>query len=195
MEEFEDQIETWTVVVDADTRSLQKELANASGFGRQFSRSLIGAFNGIAAKGKGLSDVLRKLALDLSNVVLKAALRPLEKGLDQVFSGLLSGGLGLGGGAPAALPVPFAKGGVIQNPVTFPLGRGGVGLAGERGAEAIMPLARSADGRLGVVAQGGSSASNITINISTPDAESFRRSQSQVAATLSRAVSMGQRNL
>lgn len=196
MDEFEDQIETWTVVVDADTRSLQRELNVASGLGRQFSRSLIGAFDGIAVKGKGLGEVLRGLALDLSNIVVKAAFRPLEKGFESVVSGLFSGGFGLGGagGGAAALPVPFAKGGVIQSPVAFPLGRGGSGIAGERGAEAIMPLARSADGRLGVVAQGGGGTS-IVVNISTPDAQSFQRSQSQVAAALSRAVSLGQRNL
>jgi hypothetical protein len=33
------------------------------------------------------------------------------------------------------------------------------------------------------------------MNISTPDAEGFRRSESQIAAMLSRAVSRGQRNM
>jgi hypothetical protein len=36
---------------------------------------------------------------------------------------------------------------------------------------------------------------SITVNVSTPDAESFRRSEGQIAAMLSRAVSRGQRNL
>lgn len=73
---------------------------------------------------------------------------------------------------------------------------GRAGLMGERGAEAIMPLARGADGRLGVRASGsGGAAMNITMNVTTPDIEGFRRSQAQVAAMLSRTVAHGQRNL
>ena len=36
---------------------------------------------------------------------------------------------------------------------------------------------------------------NVTFNVTTPDAESFRRSETQVAAMLTRAVGLGQRNL
>jgi hypothetical protein len=35
----------------------------------------------------------------------------------------------------------------------------------------------------------------IVMNISTPDAESFRRSEAQVSASLARAVARGQRSL
>ena len=65
---------------------------------------------------------------------------------------------------------------------------------GEAGAEAIMPLTRGADGSLGVRAHGSARPVHITMNISTPDVDSFRRSQGQVAAQLSRAVARGQRN-
>jgi phage-related minor tail protein len=64
---------------------------------------------------------------------------------------------------------------------------------GEAGPEAIMPLARGADGKLGV--RGGQGAMNVTVNIAAQDAESFRRSQSQVAALITRAALRGQRNL
>jgi phage-related minor tail protein len=92
------------------------------------------------------------------------------------------------------MPVPFAGGGIIQSPVSFPLAGGRVGLAGESGPEAILPLARGPDGRLGVAAQTGAAAS-IVFNVTTPDADSFVRSQSQVAAMVARAAAMGQRNL
>ncbi len=89
---------------------------------------------------------------------------------------------------------PFAEGGVVASPTYFPLGRG-LGLMGERGAEAVMPLARGPDGRLGV--RGGASARPVSVNvtISTPDADSFRRSEAQVSAALARAVARGQRGL
>jgi lambda family phage tail tape measure protein len=87
---------------------------------------------------------------------------------------------------------PFAKGGVIEGASLFPM-RGGAGLMGEAGPEAIMPLKRGVDGRLGVAATQGASV-QVTMNISTPDAASFQRSQSQIAAQMSRALHMGRRN-
>jgi phage-related minor tail protein len=189
-------IETWTVAVTADTSSLQQELANATRYGRQFSTALINAFEGVALRGRSLSDSLRALALSLSRMALQAAFQPLEQGLASLFSGLLSGGVAFakGGVVQNAMPVPFAAGGVIASPIAFPLAGGRMGLAGERGPEAIMPLARGPDGRLGVRAQGGGGVS-VTFNVTTPDAESFRRSETQIAALLARAVALGQRNL
>jgi phage-related minor tail protein len=191
-----DPIETWTVAINADTSALQAELRAAAGLGRQLTHALGNAFTGVAIKGKGLSDVLRTLALRLSEIVLKAALRPVEQGLGNFLTGLFSGGLGFakGGAIRQGMPVPFAQGGVIQSPIAFPLAGGRLGIAGERGAEAIMPLSRGPDGRLGVAARGGSGVS-VTFNVTTPDAESFRRSETQVAAMLARAVAVGQRNL
>lgn len=51
--------------------------------------------------------------------------------------------------------VPFAKGGVVTGPRTFPMRGGRTGLMGEAGPEAIMPLTRTAGGGLGVRASGG----------------------------------------
>src|SRR5690606_1673845 len=50
--------------------------------------------------------------------------------------------------------IPFAKGGVVDGPTLFPMFGDKVGLMGEAGPEAIMPLKRGPDGKLGVVAQG-----------------------------------------
>ena len=188
--------ETWTVAVDADISGLQEQLAQATRFGRQFGFALTNAFQGVAFRGKDLGDVFRSLAMSLSRMAMQAAFKPLEQGVGSLIGGLLSGGIGFakGGVVQNALPVPFASGGVIASPVTFPLAGGRMGLAGEAGPEAIMPLTRGSDGKLGVRAQGGSGVS-VTINVSTPDAESFRRSETQIAAMLSRAVAMGQRNL
>ena len=195
--------ETWTVRVVADTTGFQESLKAAAGHGRQFSSALVTAFDGVAVKGKGLGDVMKSLALSLSDMVLKAAFKPLDQGFNALLSGLFSGG---GGGASAlafakggvlsqGLPVPFASGGIIQSPITFPLGNGRTGLAGEAGPEAILPLTRGSDGRLGIAAQGGGAGLSVTFNGVASDAESFRRSEAQVSAMLARAVSLGQGNL
>jgi phage-related minor tail protein len=81
---------------------------------------------------------------------------------------------------------------VIGTPSYFPLMDGGVGLAGEAGPEAIMPLQRGPDGRLGIAGQGGNT---IHVSIATPDVDSFRRSESYVTGQIARAVARGQRSL
>ena len=86
--------------------------------------------------------------------------------------------------------MPFAKGGVVGAPTYFALGHG-LGLMGEQGAEAVMPLARGPDGRLGVQSGGGGRPVSVTVNIATPDVESFRRSEAQVSA----APARGQRGM
>ncbi|HEX5998057.1 MAG TPA: phage tail tape measure protein [Hyphomicrobiaceae bacterium] len=188
---------TLTVAIDADTRPLQAQLAGLTTLGNRFGSALSRSFVDVALKGKDLGDVLRSLALRLSEIALKAAFAPLTSAIGNGLAGLFSGGLGFAQGAVLrqGLPVPFAQGGVIASPVAFPLAGNRIGLAGERGPEAILPLARGADGNLGVRAEGGRGGINVTFNIATPDIESFRRSETQLAALLARAVAQGQRNL
>jgi phage-related minor tail protein len=73
--------------------------------------------------------------------------------------------------------------------------RSGIGLMGEAGPEAVMPLTRGPDGKLGVAAARPQAGPVVTVNISTPDVEGFQRSRGQVAAQLARAVSRGNSRL
>ncbi|MBN8532655.1 MAG: phage tail tape measure protein [Rhizobiales bacterium] len=164
----------------------------------QFGKSLSAALAKGIVQGKGFEDILKTIGQRFIEIGLKAALKPLEG----LFTGLVSGGVGglsnlFGGlfGGGGASVTPFASGGVISTPHFFPMGRG-LGLAGERGAEAILPLARGPDGRLGVASNAGRGGPvTVSMNIQTPDAESFRRSEAQVSASLARAVARGQRSL
>jgi len=190
-----DDVTDWQVNVTADTSSLRAELQRTSVIGRQFSRAMISAFDGIAVQGRSLGDVLRNLGLALSRMVLNAAMKPLDKAIGGIINNIFSGGLAFahGGVLQRGTPVPFADGGVIASPISFPLTGNRVGIAGERGPEAIMPLTRTADGRLGVATSGGGAA-HITINIATPDVDGFARSQTQIAALASRALGRASRN-
>jgi len=125
----------------------------------------------------------------------------LAKGLGSILGSLFGGGGGAaampfanGGVFSRGMVMPFAQGGVVGAPAYFPLGRG-LGVMGEKGAEAVMPLARGPDGKLGVRSGGGGRSASITVNISTSDADSFRRSEAQVSAALARAVARGQRGM
>ncbi|MDF1801575.1 phage tail tape measure protein [Thalassovita sp.] len=157
------------------------------------SRGLRKAFDGVILDGMKLSDALRTVAQSMINTVYSAAVKPVT----DHFGGLLAnvvGGLmpfADGGSFSQGRVMPFANGGVVSGPTTFPM-RGGTGLMGEAGPEAIMPLARGNDGKLGVRMQGGG-ATTVVMNITTPDVEGFRRSQSQIAAQMGRALGRGQR--
>ncbi|WP_114286190.1 phage tail tape measure protein [Candidatus Halocynthiibacter alkanivorans] len=162
-------------------------------------RGLRNALDGLVFDGGSLSDALRGLSKSMLDAAYSAAVRPVT---DHV-SGVLAGGMealiqGLmpfekGAGFAQGRVMPFASGAVVSGPVRFPM-RGGTGLMGEAGPEAIMPLRRGADGRLGVESSGGGRAVNVTMNITTPDVAGFARSQSQIAAQLSRVISQGSRN-
>jgi len=176
------------VVIGGDVAPLRNALREASSLSGRFAHDLTRAFEDAALKGRSLADVLKQLALSLSSHAFEAALSPLTKALGSGLSQLVGGGL--------ASVLPFSHGGVIASPMAFPLGTRRLGLAGEAGPEAILPLARGKDGRLGVRAEGaGMPALNITFNVTAQDAQSFRRSEGQIAAMLSRAVSRGARNL
>lgn len=164
-----------------------------------FSRAMTSAFTASVVGGKQFDDVLKSLTLRLSDLAVRLAFRPLEKSIAGELSSLLSGLTGTGTSAGVSFAAasggvkPFASGGVIGTPTYFPLMQGGVGLAGEAGPEAIMPLARGPDGKLGVASRGGSNT--ISIQIATPDLDSFRRSESYITGQIARAVSRGQRSL
>jgi phage-related minor tail protein len=156
------------------------------------------AFDGLIFDGMKLNDALKTVANTIVDSVYAIAMKPVTGALGGLLAQGLTSVMGTGmpfanGGAFAQGRVmPFAKGGVVSSPTSFPM-RGGRGLMGEAGPEAIMPLARGPDGRLGVQA-GGGRAVNVVMNITTPDVQGFQRSQSQVAAQVSRALARGQRN-
>ncbi len=192
---MEQTVETWNVRIKADTSELQENLAEASSAGRQFGRALSTAFQSVALQGKGVSDTLRSLAMTLSKTALSTALKPMEQVFGNLLQNAMSGNFDLARRSESGMVVPFANGGVIASPIAFPMQGGATGIAGERGAEAIMPLARGPDGRLGVRADSAGGNVAVTFNITTADADSFRRTETQIAAMLGRAVAQGQRNL
>ncbi len=189
-----ERLDSLIVSIEADTTKLRAGLSDATRLGRGFGTAITSAFEDAAINGRKLGDVVRGLALDLSRSALRDALDPLRS----AFSGVAdSAGASVSTGLSGLFRniLPFAKGGIIGSPAVFPLGDGRMGLAGEAGSEAILPLARGPDGRLGVRAGEGGRAVTINFNVTANDADSFRRSRSQIAAMISRAAERGTRNL
>jgi phage-related minor tail protein len=178
------------VEIRADTSAFDQALKDMEGRSKQFGSVLTNALKSAVVSGKGLEDVLRGVALSLAGMALDAGLKPLQGLLSNVFSGLLGGILPFAKGGVT----PFASGGVVSSPTFFPSGKS-IGLMGEAGSEAILPLSRTADGRLGVASGGGKGNVSIVMNVTTPDAASFRKSEAQMTAMLARAASRGTRYL
>ena len=196
---------------DRSTAERVKQLETLDRLAQKFGQSLSAAFNQNLNAGRQLDGLLGTLATKLAGVAVKAALDPLKAGVKGLVEALLSSTAGSAssptafarGGVldgvsqgPGGPPVkPFAGGGVVAAPTYFPMRGGDLGLMGEAGPEAILPLRRGSDGRLGVAAGGAERPVAVTVNIATPDIEGFRRSEAQVAARLARAVARGRRAL
>ena len=168
----------------------------------EVGRSFLDAFEGAIQRGESLSGVLKGLALDLAEIALKSAGNAL---LDSILGGLFGGGgsfVETGIGGPISSGGLFAKGAafaggrrltalarggalsnrILRRPTLFPLA-GGLGLAGEAGPEAVLPLARMGSGELGVKAAmtrlpdvpssfaGGAPVTNLTFNIDATGAD------------------------
>ncbi|HZP20094.1 MAG TPA: phage tail tape measure protein [Bauldia sp.] len=186
------QIDELSIRISADTTPFRAALRDLGREADGFSAAITRAFKDAIVGGRSFEQVLSSLALRIAGIALDSALKPIGSALGNALAGafgLAEGGV-VGGGRVKA----FAKGGLTDSPMFFPLANG-LGLLGEAGPEAVLPLSRGSDGRLGVRTEGGGGAPVIHFHVTTPDAESFRKSEAQVTAMLARAVGRGRRGL
>lgn len=152
--------------------------------------------DGTKSLGQSFTDTSKLVIRAIEEMIIKLyIIGPLMRGLQSGFS-LFTGtpAVGTAGSeffgpvAPSAYGnvfaggniIPFASGGVVNRPTMFPMARGATGLMGEAGPEAVMPLRRGSDGKLGVGVAGGGAASgggNVIqfsggINIQVPEGTS-----------------------
>ena len=93
--------------VDHLTTKTQALSSEAKGFGR----AMTSAFSQAITGGRQFEDVLKSLALKVSDLALKAALKPLTNGLSSGFDSLFSGLFGSSAADGAGSVKPFASGG------------------------------------------------------------------------------------
>lgn len=152
-------------------------------FGGQVGDLVVGAFQGMedalttfVTTGKAnFRDLANSIIADITRIAIRQAIiKPLVGAL---FPGVknANGNVFAQNGI-----VPFAKGGIVDRPMVFPFAKG-IGLMGEAGPEAILPLKRGPSGRLGVEGGGGTSvvvnvdASGSQVQGNQPDAAALGR--------------------
>ena len=154
-----------------------KAAESALKFGADLVKGFVSDLRSGLEQGKGFwrsfgdaaMNVLDKIVDKLLNNVIDALFQVNSFGSSGGSGGFLSGILGgigrlfgfANGGAfdRAGQITAFARGGIVDRPTVFPFAKG-IGLMGEAGPEAIMPLKRGPDGKLGVSANGGSANNN-----------------------------------
>ena len=104
------------------------------------------------------SDLARSIIADMARIAIQ---QTITKPLTNFFEGIFKNANG--NAFVDGKVQKYAYGGVVNRPTLFPMANG-IGLMGEAGAEAILPLRRGSNGKLGVQASGGSFG-NIVVNV------------------------------
>lgn len=167
------------------TDKLLDELGGkVDGYAKEISGALVSFATGAGDAKLSFSDMVTSILADLAQMVTQVlVVEPLIESLKNSLAGVGKSGGSSGGGGGGWMEiigaiagsffgsangnvfnggqlVPFAKGGIVSGPTIFPMAKG-AGLMGEAGPEAVMPLARDAQGRLGVSTEGAGLQVNI----------------------------------
>ena len=159
---------------DENRNKLTKTEQTLTDIGTSIKSGLVDGLNQAILQGKSLGSVL-------SGVLNQAASLFFNMGIKSIFPFL---GSAKGNVFAQNKVVPFAYGGVVNKPTLFPMANG-MGLMGEAGPEAIMPLRRGRGGRLGVEAAGGGAT---TVNVSVDASGSSVQGDSAQASQLGKAI-------
>lgn len=173
----------WEATAEAVRKAQEKSREIAQGLAQDITGPIKEALTSGEFTWESFAGAISRIAQNLATRLIDLAFKPIENALINALTG---GGAAGGGGFFASLfgfakggvfaggaeLTAFARGGVVNRPTVFPFAKG-VGLMGEAGPEAILPLRRGKGGRLGVEMNGdgaaaGSSISTRIINVLDP---------------------------
>ena len=144
----------------------EEAISRQEALAETISSSMGTAFTSMVDGTMSVKDAFKSMARDIIKqlwqvIVVQRIVGSVKDGTG--FAGLITKGIGSFGAAEANGGVwqggsrvqAYANGGVVGGPTTFPMAGGKTGLMGEAGPEAIMPLKRGSNGKLGVQMEGG----------------------------------------
>ena len=150
------------------------------------------------------AEFTRSILADMARIIVRQAIM---KPILSAF-GFADGGLVSGGTASAATGgevtmanfnamgnaygrngiQKFARGGIVHSPQIFPF-KNGIGLMGEAGSEAILPLKRTKQGKLGVESSGGGgNVVNVSVNAGGTSAQGNNMKANQLGKMIGSAI-------
>jgi hypothetical protein len=185
------------IQTEAETRKLIEAEQRREQLMQTIENNISSAFMSMVDGSQTVEDAFRNM---LRNILLavyeQQVAEPAARGISNLLSNIVSGIAGGAGTvtAPSGARLQanggawsngvqfFANGGVVNSPTMFGHSSG-LGVMGEAGPEAIMPLKRGSDGKLGVAANGGSLTVNVVMDPSTGALGAFVQDQAgQVVA-------------
>jgi hypothetical protein len=165
----------WEATAEAIGAAAEKSREIAQGLAQDITGPIKEALKSGEFSWETFAGAISRIAQNLATRLIELAFKPIETALLNAFMGGGGGGGILGslfgfakGGvfAGGTELTAFAQGGVVKRPTLFPFAKG-VGLMGEAGPEAILPLRRGKGGRLGVEMSGDGGAAAPAAQMST----------------------------
>jgi len=135
--------------IDDAIKQAEETTSSSVNLAKDFGMVFKSAFEEAVFAGNDLRDVLAGLLEDIARIILRV--KVIEPLVGMILKGLP---FSKGGVVENGKVTPFAIGGIVNRPTIFPMASG-FGLMGEAGPEAILPLARTPSGDLGVKATAG----------------------------------------
>jgi tape measure domain-containing protein len=207
-------LESLKLVADETGAMIEQSLGNAfdNAFTGLINKSMTAsqAFKSFA--NSVLGDIAKILAQEMRSQILGSILKPLagaalsglgslgqSAGLFQAtnisstpgFIGPMKPTFAANGGVFTGAGISAHSGTIVSSPTVFPFAKG-VGLMGEAGPEAILPLKRNAQGKLGVVTENAGQSKgnlyNITVNVQSKQGENPEQFGQRAAAAMMRSI-------
>ena len=213
-ESIQELFSTDTNAPESYFRKIEESATGASeaiekGFG-QTMRDKLKAFNDslktvqesmadVVIKGiKGMEDALVNFVMtgklsfkDLANSIIRDMVRmQIQQSITKPLSNFIGGLFGNADGNAFVngQVQKYAYGGIVKRPTLFPMANG-MGLMGEAGAEAILPLRRGSNGRLGVESNGGgSTVINVSVDASGSNVQGNTQQANAFGTALATAI-------
>ena len=163
----------------------RQEMERLSNFiGDRVGDALMSIVDGTKSVKDAFKDMARAVISELYRViVVQRIVNAVSGGINSLF------GSANGNAFSNGSVVPYADGGVVSRPTMFPMSGGRTGLMGEAGPEAILPLQRGSDGKLGVASSGGGGVTvNNNISVTGSDSEAVRREITKMIPQISRVT-------
>lgn len=177
-----------------NTDDINGALENVGARGLQsLEDGLMGVMSGTKTVAQAFSEMANQIIADLMRIAIQKMIVSAIGGLF-ADGGAFSGGnqLFANGGAFSGGVQYFATGGVVQRPTAFGMSGGRIGVMGEAGPEAIMPLRRLPNGRLGVETVGksvGGQQNNVNVTVNVEGGGSQVASDGDKAMQLGKVIS------